>query len=198
MGSLYISLRINEIPVMALVDSGSTLSVIHPTVLSRISGEQDMVRKSPSGQLRLADGGLVDTLGTVQLSLRLGSDSYFIQHEMVVAAVEAPAVIGLDFLHGHGCVLDIQKGTLAVRGKVHTCQALRDMPAIFRISMTETASAGASQTFNARVKSLTEAEDGLICVTIVTLRGSRVRVPPDTMILSTRFYNRGFKSLLMV
>ena len=47
MGSLYISLRINEIPVMALVDSGSTLSVIHPTVLSRISGEQDMVRKSP-------------------------------------------------------------------------------------------------------------------------------------------------------
>ena len=117
MGSLYISLRINEIPVMALVDSGSTLRVIHPTVLSRISGEQDMVRNSPSGQLRLADGGLVDTLGTVQLSLRLGSDSYFIQHEMVVAAVEAPAVIGLDFLHGHGCVLDIQKGTLAVRGR---------------------------------------------------------------------------------
>ena len=56
-GSLYISLRINGIPVMALVDSGSTLSVIHPTVLSRITGEQDIVRKSSSGQLRLADGG---------------------------------------------------------------------------------------------------------------------------------------------
>ena len=138
MGSLYISLRINGIPVMALVDSGSTLSVIHPTILSRITGDQEMVRKSSSGQLRLADGGLVDTLGTVQLSLRLGSDSYFIQHEMVVAAVEAPAVIGLDFLRGHGCILDIQMGTLAVRGNVHTCRAMRDMPAIFRISMTET------------------------------------------------------------
>ena len=165
MGSLYISLWIYEIPVMALVDSGSTLSVIHPTVLSRIFGEQDMARKSPSGQLRLAE--LVDTLGTVQLSLRLGSDSYFIQHEMVVAAVEAPAVIGLDFLRGHGCILDTQKGTLAVRGKVHTCQAMRDMPAIFRISMTETASTGASWTFSASVSGLTVADDGgIICMNV--------------------------------
>ena len=47
-------------------------------------------------------------------------------------------MIGLDFVRGHGCILDIQKGTLAVRGNVHTCWVMRDMPAIFRISMTET------------------------------------------------------------
>ena len=121
-----------------------------------------MVRKSPSGQL-LADGRLVDTLGTVQLSLQLGSDSYYIQHEMVVAAVEAPAVIGLDFYQGHGCILDIQKGTLAVPGKVHTCQAMRDMPAILRIYMIETASVGASQTFSASLSGLNIAEYGGIC-----------------------------------
>ena len=139
--------------------------------------------------------GLVHTLGTVQLSLQLGSTSYFIQHEMVVAAVEAPAVIGLDFLRGHGCILDTQKGTLPVRGKVHTCQAMCDMPAIFRISMTETASTGASQTFSASVNGLNAAEDGGICfMKVKNLRiegsspswwykwtGSRVWVPPDGM-----------------
>ena len=79
---------------------------------------------------------------------------------MVVAAVEAPAVIGLDFRQGHGCILDIKKGTLAVPGKVNTCQAMRDMPAILRIPMTETASVGASQTFSASLSGLNVAEYG--------------------------------------
>ena len=73
MGSLYISLQINGIPVMALVDTGSTFSVIHPTVLSRISEEQDMVKRSPSGQLCLAVGwhtghrAAIPTIGLWQL-----------------------------------------------------------------------------------------------------------------------------------
>ena len=102
------------------------------SVLSRISGEQDMVSKSPSAQFRLADRGVGWHTGHSAASLRFG---YFIQHEMVIAVVEALAVIGFDFLRGHRCILDIQKGTLAVRGKVHTCWA---MPSIFRISTTET------------------------------------------------------------
>ena len=127
---------------------------------------------------------------------------------MVVAAVEAPAVIGLYFLHGHACILDIQKGTLAVQGKVHTCQAMRDMPAIFRISMTETASTGASQTFSASVSGLNAAEDGgICCMKVKSLRiegsspsgwykwtGSRVQAPPDGM----NEQDRGFESLRMV
>ena len=65
MGSLYISLQTIGVPVMALVNSGSNPSVIHPAVLSGITGEQDMVRKSSSWQLPLADGVGVDTLGNV-------------------------------------------------------------------------------------------------------------------------------------
>ena len=39
--SLYISLDLHGITVFALVDSGSTISVIHPDVLARIPGMVD-------------------------------------------------------------------------------------------------------------------------------------------------------------
>ena len=62
-GSLFLPVEFNGIPVMALVDSGSTVSVIHPDVLSRVLWIADVHREHQSGQLRLADGGVVNTKG---------------------------------------------------------------------------------------------------------------------------------------
>ena len=59
LGSLYISLDLHGVTVFALVDSGSTISVIHPDVLGQIPGMVDADIEHPGGELRMADGGVV-------------------------------------------------------------------------------------------------------------------------------------------
>ena len=64
----------NGIPIMALVDSGSTSSVIHPSVLDRIQRGHDVTLVGDMGQLRVEDDRTVESHGVVQLSLRVGTD----------------------------------------------------------------------------------------------------------------------------
>ena len=69
---------------MALVDSGSTISMIHPSVLDRIQRGHDVLDRiqrghdvtlvGDMGHLRVDDGRAVKTHGVVQLSLRVGTD----------------------------------------------------------------------------------------------------------------------------
>ena len=130
-GSLILPVEFNGFPVMALVDSGSTASVIHPDVLSRVSWIADVHRENQSGQLRLADGGVVNTQGSVKLLLKLGTDSVPIQHDFIVVAVEAHAVVGLDFMRAHGCILNVTEGTLVVEDKVHMYRTIQHLPSCF-------------------------------------------------------------------
>ena len=138
LGSLYVFVDLQGITVFALVDSGSTISVIHPDVLARIPGMVDADIEHPGGELRMADGGVVRTLGSVNLCMKIGTDNLSMEHKMVVAPVEAPAVLGLDFLRAHRCILDVDGCTLRVGGALHACRSLTDMPACYHISMTET------------------------------------------------------------
>ena len=137
LGSLYVSVDFYGITVFVLVYSGSTISVIHP-VLARIPVMVDADIEHPGGELRMADGGVVRTLGSVNLCMKIGTDNLSMEHKMVVAPVEAPAVLGLDFLRAHRCILDVDGCTLRVGGAVHACHSITDMPACYRISMTET------------------------------------------------------------
>ena len=50
LGSLYVSVDFHGITVFALVDSGSTISVIHPDVLTRIPGMVDADIEHPGGE----------------------------------------------------------------------------------------------------------------------------------------------------
>ena len=123
---------------MTLVDSGSIASVIHLDVLSRVLWIAGVHREHQSGQLRLADGGVVNTQGSVKLLLKLGTDNVPIQHDFVVVAVEAPVVVGLDFMQAHGCIMNVTDGTLVVEDKVHVCRTMQHLPSCFRIAMAKT------------------------------------------------------------
>ena len=138
-GSLYLPLQINGISVTALVDSGSTVSVIHPEVLERVTGDPVGVLDGTLRQIKLADGGLLETRGSAWLNLGVAADEAPFQHEMVVADVDAPAVIGLDFMHGHGCTLDVAGLKLIFGGQAYPETWVEDMPALFKITVAETA-----------------------------------------------------------
>ena len=128
----------NGIPIMALVDSGSTISVIHPSVLDRIQRGHDVALVGDMGQLRVADGRTVETHGVVQLSLRVGTDPSPVFHEMVVAEMDAPAIMGIDFMMLNHCILDATRGTLIFNGRTHHCRVVQRMPQTFHITVRET------------------------------------------------------------
>ena len=86
------------IQIMALVDSGSNISVIHPSVLDRIQQTHDALVVGETGQLCVADGRTVDTQGAVQLKLLVGLDPTPVVHRMVVAEIDAPVIVGIGFL----------------------------------------------------------------------------------------------------
>ncbi len=103
-----------------LVDTGATISVIHPSYFQAVRDKADIKIEPYNGSLRMADGGLVASLGQAVLSL-LFSKSQYIKHRFVIAEIEAPMVLGLDFLQQHRGVVDAHKNELSLNGVAHRC-----------------------------------------------------------------------------
>ena len=118
LGSFYIPLLINKVPVMALVDTGSAISVLHPTILGRSLGGRDVDMVGGPDHIKLADGSLVSALGAATVTIETGNGEVTLEHCMVVAAVESPAIIGIYFLRAHQCTLDVKTNTLSFGDKV--------------------------------------------------------------------------------
>ena len=57
---------------------------------------------------------------------------------MAVAEIEAPVVIGIDFLRKYQCTLSMNDESLTVGGTVHSCRSIDVMPQVFRVSVAET------------------------------------------------------------
>ena len=138
MGCLYLPLRMNDVSVVALIDTRSTVSVVHPSVLAKIPSDVEVHLRDRSGRIRLADGSETESLGTVQLRVPLGTGKDMWTHEWIVAEIESPVVLGVDFLQMHQCTLDVGTARLTVGSDVHVCWYMASMPQVFRIRMAET------------------------------------------------------------
>ena len=81
----------NGIPTSCLLDSGSTLTLIHPDIYSQISSEQRPALAGNPIKLRMADGGLIESLGRIQIEIAIEGKS--VGHSVVVAEVESPVIL---------------------------------------------------------------------------------------------------------
>ena len=74
----------------------------------------------------MADGGPVGCKGTTFLPLCIGGKVY---HQQVrIADIEAPFVVGYDFLYYMHCSLDISKGQLLFPDQTIDCKLESEMP----------------------------------------------------------------------
>ena len=122
---------------MCLIDSGATLSVVHPSLIARIQGLDTLTIGEHEGCLRMADGNNIDIQGKVLLDLHLGG-CHAIKHTFFIADVEAPLVIGMDFLEYHHGIIDIGAKTLTLNGFIFPCKLDDDFPNSIRVITTET------------------------------------------------------------
>ncbi len=134
---MYITATIEGVEIDCLVDSGATLSVIHPSYFEAICKKKTIPLQLTRGSLRMADGGLVSALGKASLCLKLPSQQE-ITYTFVVADVEASIVLGLDFLKSQHGIIDTYSGMLTLDGVTHQCHDKDGTTALYHVKLTET------------------------------------------------------------
>lgn len=90
--------------VEVMLDSGSSVSLVQEEVLVNARGIT-RVRDIRQLQLVTASGDQLPILGHVRASIQLG-ELEFVHTFVVVARLVAPVIVGVDFLHDKGLVLD--------------------------------------------------------------------------------------------
>ncbi|KAL3831680.1 hypothetical protein ACJMK2_023403 [Sinanodonta woodiana] len=132
---LYVKVTIYDIGVNALIDTGSSITVLNPQKYYAISDSLRPPLQSGGGQLRMADGGLVTPLGIAEFRIEINGKS--LTHQFIIADVEAPLVLGYDFLYRHNCQINMREGQLVIDGKCLPCQRESQMQSVFKITLSE-------------------------------------------------------------
>ena len=133
--SLLLKCFIFNIEVNCLVDTGSTICILHPRKYNLLPPNMRPEIKKTSTKLCLADGGVVNTMAYIDLPIHVGN--FTTVQKFTVADIDVPAVIGYDFLHSHKCTLDMGEEVLTLDENQIKCIKESQMSSLFKISLTE-------------------------------------------------------------
>ena len=133
-GGLYLNVEVDSVEINCLIDSGSTRSVVHPSIYKNIDASCRPMLRPYDDEIQVADGGLVETIGMVELELLL-EDGKILNMNFIVCEVEAPIILGMDFLAHYEAKLDIAARELILDGNLYQCTSESEMPSIFRVTI---------------------------------------------------------------
>ena len=136
---MFVNLHIADVSANALLDTGSTCSVLHPSKYYAIP-EDIRPQLHEADDLEMGDGSHVQPHESAIFTLQLGS-GVRVEQTMVIAEIQVPAVLGYDFMFSHKGVVDIC-GQALVLDKKHVipCRLESSLPSLFRITVAETIS----------------------------------------------------------
>jgi hypothetical protein len=135
--SLFLKCFIFNIEVNCLVDTGSTICILHPRKYNLLPPNMRPEIKKINTKLCLADGGAINTMGYIDLPIQVGN--FTTVQKFTVADIDVPAVIGYDFLHSHKCTLEMGEEVLTLDENQIQCIKESQMSSLFRISLAEKA-----------------------------------------------------------
>jgi predicted aspartyl protease len=115
------TVKIYDTILEALVDTGSTCTIIQPSLYSKLAQKYNLSSKEDGhSNLKSADGKPIQTDGIIDLDILIGQHKY--RQKTVIADVEVPMVIGLDFLHENKAQLDIIGPSILLQGEKVICK----------------------------------------------------------------------------
>ena len=135
---LYVDLFVSGVCVKAIIDTGSTISILNPSKYFDISENVRPPLQPSTSDLVIGDGGKVRPLGQVDLVIIV--ENKRLTHTFVVADVNVPGVLGYDFLKVQKATLDIDRQILKLRDTDVPCYLESRVPSLFRIVLQETVS----------------------------------------------------------
>lgn len=103
--SLHVQGKLDSKHCKFILDTGASRSVVRP----------DMIRhakalRNDKLSLKTASGELLPVEGEVWATMEVGGAEF--RHKFLVAKVTDECIIGLDFMHDYGCMLNLPGGTL--------------------------------------------------------------------------------------
>ena len=107
--SLYVKGELNGVQADFLVDSGASVSLMHPRVFNGIPVESRPRLEKVQCEITAANGSQITSAGKATFRLCFGSIQ--VEHPMWVAEVQDDVIMGLDFLEKY-CQVDYVTGTV--------------------------------------------------------------------------------------
>lgn len=108
--------KIGVTKVNFLVDTGARCTIISEKMYRELCRDENYQLGVLTGRkLQLADGAPMPVLGLLNGLVQLGSVA--VMHEIVVAGISEEGIIGYDFLKIHGCIIDIVRDELQLKGR---------------------------------------------------------------------------------
>jgi len=113
----FVEVRIGNRTIKALVDSGSSASIISADLLKQLQLQGQQLKSNQSTVLFSASNNMLRVIGTAEICLSISGQTHclFISHEFkVVQNVSHNIILGMDFLRQNKVILDCERGVMTV------------------------------------------------------------------------------------
>ena len=95
------------LPLKLLLDSGSSMSLMHNEVYNRLPQNMKPPIRPTSKQIKFADGSLQNSTGLITMPLQLGDEIHLI--DFVLGDYTDEGIIGINDIHAMGLTINFQK-----------------------------------------------------------------------------------------
>ena len=156
----YVNVNFKDVSVLALVDTGASISIICLNLLDKIDCNlRTKIRTGKWNHVRLADHkSKIELLGEISLKFKIGLKQ--VTHNFqVVDSMSYWAILGLDFLRTHNCILDYGTEDILFPNLSLESQNLN----VLNLAKSVKPSIGAYQTFQNSIPNSKYPSDALIC-----------------------------------
>ena len=134
--SLFLTGNAYGVDIKFLVDTGATLSILHPDKYYTIPKKHIPPLEPYKLKLRMGDGALRSTLGCSVIPLVFNGQ--LLPQKMVIADIDVSGVLGYDFLYESAVSINVRDGSLALNGSKVQCELESELPSVFRVTVGET------------------------------------------------------------
>lgn len=107
-GGPYVAVEIGQDKLIALIDTGASISIMHPDVYDRLPENNKPSLRPVQLHLTVANGQLVSVKGQADFKIKVAG-SHIVIHRFMVAPMNVQLIIGYDFLTRFNCILDARK-----------------------------------------------------------------------------------------
>ena len=130
--SLFLTGNVYGVEIKCLVDTGATLSILHPDKYNAIPKKRRPPLEPYKLKIRMGVGALKSTLGCCVIPLVFNGQLF--RQKMVVADIDVSGVLGYDFLYENSVSINVRDGTLALNGNEVQSELEIELPSMFRIA----------------------------------------------------------------
>lgn len=106
--------KIGDIKTTILIDTGSSVTIINPTLFKEINSNNELNLIKTSVRLKSAKGDDIPVLGQCLLSLKLGNREF--SHNCIIVQIENSCILGVDFMPKFSCNICMKEKIIRIQG----------------------------------------------------------------------------------